>query len=150
MTPSGITYEGRTGAELGMALGGLGTSTLEIGRDGAFQNIRVQNEWSDPIGPTPAATFLSIHVRDGSGNGVGRVLQLEAPAGLTPVDGLTYTGRFPFAQIAYRDPALPCEVSLEAFSPFVPHDAAASSLPLRELQLSGAEPQWWMFFRVEK
>lgn len=27
---------------------------------------------------------------------------------------------------------------------------AASSLPLRELQLSGAEPQWWMFFRVEK
>ena len=130
MTPSGITYEGRTGAELGMALGGLGTSTLEIGRDGAFQNIRVQNEWSDPIGPTPAATFLSIHVRDGSGNGVGRVLQLEAPAGLTPVDGLTYTGRFPFAQIAYRDPALPCEVSLEAFSPFVPHAAAASSLPL--------------------
>ena len=26
----------------------------------------------------------------------------------------------------------------------------ASSLPLKEVQLSGAEPQWWMFFRVEK
>ena len=43
---------------------------------------------------------------------------------------LTYTGRFPFVEIAYRDPASPCNVSLEAFSPFVPQDADASSLPL--------------------
>ena len=40
----GIRYEGATDAPLGMALGGLGTSTLEIGRDGSFQNVRLQND----------------------------------------------------------------------------------------------------------
>ena len=42
MSP-GISYEGTTDDKLGVALGGLGTSTLEIGRDGSFQGIRVQN-----------------------------------------------------------------------------------------------------------
>ena len=55
---SGITYEGNSGKELGMALGGLGTSTLEIGRDGAFQNVRLQNDWSGAIGPTPPASSM--------------------------------------------------------------------------------------------
>ena len=130
MKQFGITYEGSTCEELGMALGGLGTSTLEIGRDGAFQNLRLQNDWSGAIDPTSAATFLSVHARAESGKAAGRLLQLEAPEGLEAVDGLTYTGRFPFVEIAYRAPALPCEVTLEAFSPFVPHDAASSSLPL--------------------
>jgi len=127
---SGITYQGGTGEALGMALGGLGTSTLEIGRDGAFQNVRLQNDWSGTIRPTPEATFLSVHARTSSGKAAGRLLQLEAPEGLDPIAGLTYTGRFPFVEIAYSDEALPCQVTLEAFSPFVPHDAASSSLPL--------------------
>lgn len=126
---SGITYTGASGKELGMALGGLGTSTFEIGRDGAIRGMHLQNEWSRAE-PTPAGNFLSVHVRSRSGKSVGRVLQLEAPAGLKPVAGLTYTGRFPQVEIDYRDPDLPCDVRLEAFSPFVPHDAQASSLPL--------------------
>ena len=125
----GITYAGASGKELGMALGGLGTSTFEIGRDGAIQGLHLQNDWSRAEA-TPAGTFLSVHARSRSGRSVGRVLQLKAPAGLKPVAGLTYTGRFPQVEIEYRDPALPCAVRLEAFSPFVPHDAQASSLPL--------------------
>lgn len=117
-------------AGLGLAMGGLGAATLEIGRNGAFQNIRVQNMWAGSLLPTPAATFLSVHARAGRGQGVGRLLQLEAPTGLDPVRKLTYTGRFPFTEIRYEDDALPCEVSLEAFSPFVPQNAADSSLPL--------------------
>ena len=135
-----------------MALGGLGTSTLEIGRDGAFQNIRVQNDWAGMVKPTPPGTFLSVHARTKGRKGVGRVLQLEAPEvpdalpepmpdipvarqrqarqSLDAVQGLTYTGRFPFVEIEYQDDALPCQVSLEAFSPFVPLDAESSSLPL--------------------
>ena len=127
---SGITYEGSRGSELGMALGGLGTSTLEIGRNGAFQGLRLQNDWSAAIPPTPLGTFLSLHARTKSGQGAGRLLQLEAPGGLEPVAGLSYTGRFPFVEIRYKDAALPCQATLEAFSPFVPQDAASSSLPL--------------------
>ena len=127
---SGVTYEGVTGSELGMPLGGLGTSTFEIGRDGAIAGLRLQNLWSGPLPPTPPATFLSIHARNASGRTAGRLLQLQSPAGLPAVAGLTYTGRFPFVDISYRDPALPCQVALEAFSPFVPQDASASSLPV--------------------
>jgi uncharacterized protein (DUF608 family) len=94
------------------------------------QNLRLQNDWSLSIPPTPAATFLAIHARSLSGKKAGRLLQLTPPDGLKGIGALTYTGRFPTVEIAYRDPEIPCHVTLEAFSPFVPHDAAASSLPL--------------------
>ncbi len=116
--------------DLGVALGGLGTSTLELGRDGAFQNIRLQNDWTGFVAPTPHATFCAVHVRSASGRAAGRVLQLRAPGGLPAVAALEYTGHFPFVTLAYRDPALPCELRLEAFSPFVPRDAESSSVPL--------------------
>ena len=75
-------------------------------------------------------TFLSVHARTSSGKAAGRLLQLNTPRGLQPVAGLTYTGRFPFVEIGYKDAGLPCQVRLEAFSPFVPQDAASSSLPV--------------------
>ncbi|MBI3946319.1 MAG: hypothetical protein HY321_10400, partial [Armatimonadetes bacterium] len=90
---SGVTYPGSVGKERGMALGGLGTCTLQIGRDGAFQQIRLQNDWTAAIRPTPAGTFFSLHARPKGGKGAGRVLQLQAPEGLDPVQALTYTGR---------------------------------------------------------
>ena len=130
MERSGITYEGSECEKPGLALGGLGTSTLEIGRDGAFRELRVQNHWSGNVSPTPSGTFLSVYARAERGDAVGRVLQLRVPHGLTAVPGLTYTGRFPFVDIRYHEPAFPCRVALEAFSPFVPHDPEASSLPL--------------------
>lgn len=127
---SGITYQGSSDKRLGMALGGLGTATLELGRNGAFQNVRVQNQWTGAAPVTPPGSFLSIHTRTHSGRTAARVLQLDGSQGLTPVKALTYTGRFPLVEIAYQDEALPCQVTLEALSPFVPRDAAASSLPL--------------------
>ena len=60
----------------------------------------------------------------------GRVLQLTAPAGLPPAAALSYTGRFPFVELEYRDPALACEATLEAFCPFIPRDAESSSVPI--------------------
>lgn len=141
----GIMYRGSAGGGLGMALGGLGTSTMEIGRDGAFRNIRLQNEWTFKFDrPAPEASFLSVYARSVSGETAGRVLQLSAPEGLDAVESLTYTGRFPFTELDYGDKGLPCEVSLEAFSPFVPHDAASSSIPVifftLRLRNPGKEP----------
>ena len=60
----------------------------------------------------------------------GECSNWRPPGQVEAIRGLTYTGRFPMAHVAYHDPDLPCQVTLEAFSPFVPGDAAASSLPL--------------------
>ena len=42
---------------------------------------------------------------------------------------IAFTGEYPMGFVEYRDPACPVAVSLEAYSPFVPLDADASSLP---------------------
>jgi len=134
----GISYEGAVNEKVGMAMGGLGTGTIEIDRAGRFRDIRVQNNWHHkfrhPVlwgddNYDKNANFLSVSTDDGKRR-VGRLLQLTSPAPLPCVEGLTYTGEFPFTRIDYEDGELPCEVSLEAFSPFVPHDAEASSYPL--------------------
>ncbi|MDQ3539376.1 MAG: non-lysosomal glucosylceramidase, partial [Chloroflexota bacterium] len=41
----------------------------------------------------------------------------------------TFTGAYPFARLTYEDSSLPLDVSLEAWSPFVPLDSDASELP---------------------
>ena len=139
MAESGITYDGELTAitedvHCGMAMGGLGTGTLAIDRAGRFADIHVQNNWTDKKRPAPAGTFLSVHAEAG-GRSAGKVLQLEPVADLPTIAGLTYRGHFPFTHIDYHDDELPCEVSLEAFSPFVPQDAEASSVPVVFLTL---------------
>lgn len=49
---------------------------------------------------------------------------------LKNVEGIAYSGHFPFARLAYEDATLPVRVSMEAFSPFIPHNAKDSGLPL--------------------
>jgi uncharacterized protein (DUF608 family) len=130
MEDIGITYPGEVNDKIGMAMGGLGTSTIEIDRAGRFQGLRCQNWWTDMRPrPIPACDFFSIHVRQGEKT-CGKVMQLEHQHDLPLIKGLRYTGRFPFLTLDYEDDDLPCEVSLEAFSPFVPRDPDASSLPL--------------------
>ncbi len=137
----GISYPGTPDDELaGMPIGGLGTSTFEIGRHGAFRNNRLQNAWSmslpyKPTGMAPGA-FLSLFVKPEGESGQGRLLQLEAVDELAGVQATTYTGRFPFVDLDYDEPAWPADVRLEAFSPFVPLNADDSSLPIAFLTVT--------------
>ena len=43
--------------------------------------------------------------------------------------GVRFCGEYPLAHVRYTDAAVPVEVELEAFSPFIPLNAADSSLP---------------------
>ncbi len=131
----GITYPGTTGAEpLGMPIGGIGTSTFEIGRDGAFKNNRLQNGWTTSLPQRPKGiddgSFISVCVSRENGQGIGRIMQLDAPGGLPGLPGLKYTGRFPFVDLDYDDPQFPAAVRLEVFSPFIPLNSDDSSLPI--------------------
>jgi uncharacterized protein (DUF608 family) len=42
---------------------------------------------------------------------------------------ITYAGQYPFANLDYEDPALPIELRLQAFTPFIPFNAEDSALP---------------------
>jgi uncharacterized protein (DUF608 family) len=50
--------------------------------------------------------------------------------GLPRMQKARFTSRFPFAQIRFQDQALPLEVSLEGFNPFIPLKEDDSSLPV--------------------
>ncbi len=124
-----IVYQGEVNDKLGMAMGGLGTGTLEIDRAGRFQNILVQNNWNVKVKPVPFPDFMSVFAENESEKH-GCLLQLTHPAErLSCIDKLQYSGSFPFTNIEYNDEKLPVDISMEAFSPFVPHDADSSSYP---------------------
>jgi non-lysosomal glucosylceramidase len=46
------------------------------------------------------------------------------------VASTSFRAAYPFAEVSYVDDELPLDVSLEAFTPFVPLDTGASSLPI--------------------
>jgi len=127
-----ITYPGEVSDKTGMFLGGIGTGCLSIDRAGRFQEIRLQNNWEGRfegrLPSYPAGSFFSVYTEDAGGS-VGRVLQMEQEGDLPCVEGLTYRGDYPFLHIDYHDKALPVQLSLEAFSAVIPHDAEASSIP---------------------
>ena len=60
--------------------------------------------------------------------------------GLQRLESARFTGEFPLAHIAFRDRRMPVQVSLDAFSPFIPHDADASGLPAAVLRYRVTNP----------
>ena len=67
----------------------------------------------------------------GSGSGGGGTTY-----GLPRFAQATFMSRFPFAEITLDDPALPVNVLLRAWSPFVPGDSYHSCLPVAALEFS--------------
>jgi uncharacterized protein (DUF608 family) len=131
----------------GIALGGIGTGSVELRADGVFYNWNIFN--NNPFGtgpsfPFPENSMLFFIVRYeeqgcdpkmkilqiDSGNEVGGILShIYQFPWMTGVDETEYEGVFPFVRMRFRDADMPLDVELEAFSPFVPHDVDASSLP---------------------
>jgi len=47
---------------------------------------------------------------------------------------LGFVGEYPLARIEFKDPELPIRLTLEAFSPFIPHEEDDSGLPAAVLR----------------
>jgi non-lysosomal glucosylceramidase len=89
-------------------------------------------------------TFFALRTATASGEVVTRVLErrLLPPfsrarglrpiqvAGLPRLSEARFTGEYPIATIRFDDDDVPLEITLEAFNPMVPHDAACSGLPV--------------------
>ncbi len=148
------TYRRRKALASGIPLGGLGTGSVELMDTGRFRDWEIFNnyQWSGNRGQPPPDmwsedAFFALRVKAPDGPPRVRLLYLEddptrtvSPAHdnayiynfpfLRNVAGINYCGRFPFARLEYEDDTLPVEVALEAFSPFIPHNAKDSALPL--------------------
>ena len=132
----------------GIALGGIGSGSVELLPDGEFHYWLVANQprltevcfekkFDDGECSTGA---LSFWVRESKSDGkpIVRKLGMKTDADdfsyrmfawNKPVEKIEYEGRFPVCDLNYVDSALSCKLSLRAVSPFVPHDSDTSATP---------------------
>ena len=113
--------------EAGVTLGGIGAGRFDLCTDGSIRHVSI-----GPVHPPVdrlAGSFLELAVRASDGVETRRALVLGGAGGLPGVARLRYRGLFPRAFLEATDPALPVRAAVEAWSPFVPHDVEASTLP---------------------
>jgi len=147
-----IVYRGESLRAVAMPLGGIGTGSIALAGDGGLRQWQIGHT-VDHLAHVPHSFFAVWAVREDRPS-VARVLQSSAlydrgdfkpPATsndhvvppesrrllerLPGVKGLEYRGEYPIAEIRYLDSDLPVEVSLEAYSPFIPLNAKDSGIP---------------------
>src|SRR5215211_1553062 len=137
---------------LAVPLGGLGAGQIALGGDGGLRQWQIHNQINHR-GFVPDSFFAIRATSVEPPVNVIRLLQsrelCEMPPDPTPlvtdddipgdqrrlvaafpgVERTGFSATYPFARVTYVDPALPIDVSLEAYTPFVPLDEARSGLP---------------------
>lgn len=145
-------FTGRQLQMLGFPLGGIGAGSISLGGRGQLRDWEIFNRADK--GRSPNYAFPSIWVKTADAKPVVRVLEsrlmppYEAASGLGPANapGLqrfvsaTFTGEYPLATVAFKDPKVPVRVTLEAFTPIAPIDAEDSGLPVAILRYKVVNP----------
>ncbi len=153
---SGIAYprvfRGAALQMISFPLGGVAAGSIGLGGRGQLRDWEIFNRANKGFSPTYA--FPAIWVKSGDAKPTVKVLEARilppfegwqglgsdnAP-GLSRFDDAVFTGEYPLAHIAFADPSVPVSVSLDAFSPFSPHEADDSGLPAAILKYHVRNP----------
>ena len=139
-------FTGRHLSMIAFPLGGVAAGSVSLGGRGQLRDWEIFNRADK--GNNLSYALPSIWVQTGDGKPIARVLESRyqppyegqdglgsqnAP-GLSRLASARFTGAYPFAQIDFEDQSLPVRVSLEAFSPFIPHEPDDSGLPVAVLR----------------
>jgi len=146
-------FTGSQLSQISFPLGGVGAGSIGLGGRGQLRDWQIFNR--PDRGNAPGYVFPAIRVDRGARGPFVSVLEarLQPPyqgafglgsrsaPGLQRLESARFTGEFPLAQVRFRDRRLPVSVTLDAFSPFIPHDADASGLPIAVLRYRVSNPQ---------
>lgn len=120
-------YRGADLRYIGMPVGGLCTGQLYLGGDGKlwcwdiFNQLIVTGDGhyaKPPVAASPVEQSFSLKIADQT-----------IPLDETGFSDVAFLGQYPVGTVTYKDPGVPVEVKLEAFSPFIPLSTDDSSLP---------------------
>jgi len=148
------TYNRSSSNRSGIALGGIGSGSVELRKNGQFYNWSIMNNWpvftGDPLvvrtfphnsdddsflfflvryqveGETPKLKLLQIN--DGLSEAALESITYYFPW-LSTVEKIEYNGTFPFVTLNFSDREMPFDIQMQSYSPFIPHDIKNSSLP---------------------
>jgi len=145
-------YSGNRLKMIAFPLGGVGAGSISLGGRGQLRDWEIFNKPNKGFSPNYA--MPAIWARSGNAKPVARVLEARilppyegssglgsnnAP-GLSRLESAKFTGEYPLARIDFDDHSLPVSVSLEAFSPFIPHEADEFGLPVAVLRYKVTNP----------
>jgi uncharacterized protein (DUF608 family) len=125
--------------KIGMPIGGICTGQLYLGGDGKLWhwdvfNLAAPEEMRDYRGPhyakpmqatSPIEQGFAIRVTPRGASAQPQTRRLDK-SGFREI---SFRGQYPIGFVEYRDATLPVEISLEAFSPFIPLNEDDSGLP---------------------
>jgi uncharacterized protein (DUF608 family) len=124
---------------IGMPVGGIGCGELYLGGDGKLWRWDIFNaEFPDQIFYENGSEYEhpplegdAVPPINGLRQGFAIQVGDDAPHTLdrNGFADIQFAGHYPVAEINYRDPAVPIEAHLQAFSPFIPLDVARSTFP---------------------
>ena len=134
------TFDGNKG-EAAFLLGGIGTGNVSLGSRGEFRDWEIFN--SPNKGVSVPYSFFAIWAKEEGKQPVTKVLEsrLISPfsnshglgagsiAGMPRFETSELRGEYPFAWIKLQDSDMPVEVSLEAYTPFIPLNPEDSGIP---------------------
>ncbi|HLK62306.1 MAG TPA: GH116 family glycosyl-hydrolase [Bryobacteraceae bacterium] len=140
------TFAGRRLTAIAFPLGGVCAGSISLGGRGQLRDWEIVNRPDQ--GNAPSYAFPAIWAQAAGGKPVARVLEsrIQPPyegssglgtrnaPGLARLESATFIGEYPLARIDFADTTLPVRVSLEAFSPFIPHEPDDSGLPVAILR----------------
>ncbi len=123
---------------IGMPVGGICSGQVYLGGDGRLWRWDVFNltagtsdrHYAHP--PEPASPLNQGFAMKVTAAGETQTRRLDH----TGWRDIEFCGEYPIGAVTYRDPASPVSVTLEAFSPFIPLNAADSSLPAIVLEFT--------------
>ena len=150
-------------SETAFLLGGIGTGNVSLGARGELKDWELFN--TPGKGNTFPYTFFALHAnnqKEGDGR-IARSRVLEGPiqpphnlshgydssrlAGLPRMQHSRMRAEYPLCAVRMEDEALPLEVTLEAYTPFIPLDDEDSALPaavLRYRVKNKADEPWFV------
>lgn len=143
-------YRGATLSRVAFPIGGIGSGMFCLEGSGAISHVSLRHRMEFFNEPP---IFAAVYVAGSEGREpVARVLEGPIPEwkyfggpgtgnggagttyGLPRFGDAEMVARFPFAEIALRDPAVPMDVTVTGWSPFTPPDADPSSAPVGAME----------------
>ena len=124
---SPTVYRGADLKYIGMPVGGICAGQLYLGGDGKLWCWDIFNQTigtgdghyaKPPEAVSPIEQSFALKIAD-------KVIPLDK----TGFSDVSFLGQYPVGTVTYKDAAVPVEVKLEAFSPFIPLNTDDSSLP---------------------
>ena len=112
---------------IGMPVGGICAGQLYLGGDGRLWCWDIFNQTPGTgdghyANPPEAASPIEQSF-------VLKIAGKDFPLNKTGFADISFLGQYPVGTVTYKDPGVPAEVKLEAFSPFIPLNTDDSSLP---------------------